>query len=240
MHRRTIIVASIGVHAAFAFALFAAGVWHLQRLDAGHRRFDLAIAEPPPPAPSGSAPAAHALHIVPKVHRRIVHEPVQPTLRTELQVTTDPPGSGTGSGSDSGGTGSGSGSGSGGTGVCTVPGCGIQPQAAPPPPPPPQTVTLPPTVLGALRISGDTQIQPPDTVKIALARDGRSRTTAIFEVCLDTAGGVHGVRALRSSGYSAYDQRLAEAIWHWRYRPYKVGGQPVPACGVVSFEYRNE
>lgn len=239
MHRRTLVVASLGAHAALAFALFAAGIWHLQRLDPERRRFDLAVAAPPPPPPAGSPAAAHALKIAPKVHRRIVHEPVQPTVTSEVQVVEDT-GAGSGDGSGSG-TGSGSGSGS---GTCTLPSCGVLPQIAPPAlpqqPPPLVRPTLPPRVLQALRISGDTQIEPPDDVKIAMERDGRSRTMAIFELCLDSGGNVHGVRLVRSSGYSGYDQRLTEAMWRWRYHPYRVAGQAVPACGVVTFDYATE
>ena len=236
MHRRTLVVVSLGAHAALAFALFAAGIWHLQRLDPERRRFDLAVAAPPPPPPAGSPAAAHALKIVPKVHRRIVHETVQPTVRDDVQVVADV-GAGSGDGSGSG-TGSGSGSGS-----CTLPNCGVLPQVAAPqaPPPPPVVPTpVPPRVLQALRISGDTQIEPPDDVKIAMERDGRARTLAMFELCLDTGGNVHGVRMVRSSGYSGYDQRLTQAMWRWRYRPYKVAGQAVPACGMVTFEYATE
>jgi outer membrane biosynthesis protein TonB len=42
---------------------------------------------------------------------------------------------------------------------------------------------------------------------------------------------------LKSSGYAEYDQALVAALHGWKYQPYKIGGEPVPVCGIVTFMY---
>jgi TonB family protein len=188
----------------------------------------------PPPAAEGS-PAAKPQTFTHKEQKVVTHALVVPTEKPDPKVipdtaaTTDGTGTGNGLGS---GTGSGEGSGSSTTdGPCTSD-CG----------PPVVAVVehkqprmVPPMVLTGLRISGETQIQPPDPVKTEMHRSGQDRATANYQVCLDAAGNVASARALKSSGFAAYDERLANAIASWRYRPYSVDGHGIPVCSVVTF-----
>jgi len=92
-------------------------------------------------------------------------------------------------------------------------------------------------VIQGLRIAGETQLHPPDPVKTAMLRDGKSRVVAMLEVCLDARGAVSRVTPRKSSGYPAYDAVLLQGARAWRYRPYAIGGRPVPVCGIVTFIY---
>ena len=214
--RRWLGADSLVIHFVVIFALFVGGMWRLERMEAGKHHIDLAVALPPPPAPAGG-PARAKTTFEHKPQRHVAKEPVQPTARViETPVTT---------GSEIGtGTGSGSGSGSGSadsTGPCTED-CGETPApklervvvATP--------ITIAPVVLRGLRISGETQLQPPDTVKTAMMRDGGTRTIATFKVCLAASGAVESVAMLRPSGYPGYDAVLVDGLRAWRYRPYSV------------------
>jgi len=230
--RRWLVIPSIAVHVGIIVALLFLGAWHLEKLDAG--RTTVAINNPlsPPPAAEGS-PAAKPQTFKHKEQKVIAKELVVPTEKPDPKVadttpTTDGTGTGNGLGS---GTGSGEGSGKTTDGPCTSD-CG-----------PPvvavvehkQPKMIAPTLMTGLRISGETQIQPPDTVKTEMHRSGQDRATANYQVCLDAAGNVASARALKSSGFAAYDERLANAISTWRYRPYSVDGHGIPVCSVVTF-----
>lgn len=102
---------------------------------------------------------------------------------------------------------------------------------------PPKTTFLAPSMLGALRIAGETQIVPPDTVKTAMLRDGRERTAGTIKVCIDASGRVSSVTMAASTKYPAYDAALVGSARGWRYRPHTVNGTPTPACGMVTFVY---
>jgi outer membrane biosynthesis protein TonB len=236
--RSPLVVTSIGIHLAIGVALLVAGFWKLERLEPGRRPFDLAVSTPPPPAPSGSPAAAPTPAFV-KKRRIVVAEVVQPTRRdpeTQPVAASDATGHGTG------GTGSGAGSGSGtdpeGTGTCTTPPCGdtVTPRsAAPPVAQPPRFV--PPTVIKGLRMAGDTQIHPPAPVKTAILRDGKTKVTATFRVCIGTSGEVSALTLEQTSGYRGYDEALDAGLRLWRYRPYQIGGRKVSVCGRVTFIY---
>jgi TonB family protein len=102
---------------------------------------------------------------------------------------------------------------------------------------PPKPAIVPPSMLGALRISGVTEIHPPDIVKTQLLRDGRDRTVGVVKVCIDTAGHVASATLASSTKYPAYDEALLGAVRTWRYRPHTVNGVAAPACGMVTFVY---
>lgn len=237
--RKYLVAASVVMHVGVLLALFAAGIWRLQRLDPEKQRIDLAVSAPPPPAPSGS-PAPAAQRITPKQPKHAVDHVVQP-VSIEPVVPTTPAvaiaglGSGEGSGD---GTGSGSGAGSGDGppgGVCTAhcdSGSAAEPVVIVTEP-----KLVPPTVLRALRTSGDTQVQAPETVRSELVRGGQHQLRAMFKLCIDPQGAVASVGMLHSSGFPAYDDVLVAAMRAWRYRPYEVNAIAVPACGVVTFVY---
>jgi TonB family protein len=233
--RKWLVGVSLVVHIAILFALFVAGAWRIDRLDAGKHHVDIAVA-PAPPAASGGSPKAAAQTFTPKQH--IVHDTVQPTQHVAPApvVATADVSEGTGTGAGVGSNpGDGEGSGFAGGVTCDLPGCSGEP-----PPPvvaPPQQQMVAPTVLKGMRISGETQIQPNDALKSQLLHEGASKLVAMFKVCVDTQGNVNATTQLRSTGYAAYDQELLGAVRAWRYRPYSVGGAAVPVCGIVTFNY---
>jgi hypothetical protein len=235
--RRTLIVSSIGIHIAIVAGLFVAGAWNLDQLEmirppAEH------IAMPPPAEPAGSparpaTPLPHKQQDRPKV---TVQPPDHPSVAApevaSAVATTDRTGTGSGNGSGDGNQG-GDGSGSGSTASPCTADCG-------PPehhdPAPPQQI-IPPHMLSGLRISGETQLQPPDVVKTDLHRAGTSRVVASFQVCLDATGEVASTRQLRPSGYPGYDAVLARGLATWRYKPYTMNGRGIAVCSVVTFIY---
>jgi hypothetical protein len=230
--RAWLIGTSLVLHVSLIFGLFVAGAWQLDRLDAGKHHVEIWMPLQPPAAASGSpAPKAQ-----PFTHKHIAHEPVQPVERVAQTPASDLVASNTGTGT---GEGSGSGDDPTGSGACTE-NCG--PGSDAPPPvrvvelPKPQTM-VPPTVLRGMRISGETQVQASDVVKLQIMRDGKSAVTAMFKVCVDAGGGVSSLARLRGTGYAAYDDQLEAAIHAWRYRPYSANGVAIPVCGVVTFIY---
>lgn len=100
-----------------------------------------------------------------------------------------------------------------------------------------KTLFVPPTVLQGLRISGETQVHAPDTVKTMMLRDGRDRSVGTLKLCIATDGGISSVAVAASTKYPAYDARLVAAARAWRYKPYTVNGAPMPVCGMVTFVY---
>jgi TonB family protein len=89
-----------------------------------------------------------------------------------------------------------------------------------------------------LRISGETQIHPSTATRNMMMRANASSTTAVILLCIATDGRVASATMQRSTTYGDYDQALLSAMHAWRYRPYRVNGAVVPACGIVNFEYK--
>ena len=239
MTRRWLIVFSLLGHLTLAFGLFVAGVWHIEQMPAG-RHVTAALATMSPPAVAGGAPlVARKVDVV----KKPVHEIVQPAEKPEVAPTPATP---TRASPDPGdGSGSGAGSGSGddptGSGGCTTPPCGSDPipaMAPQPPPKPPAAVKptfVPPVILEGLRISGQTQIHPPEGVTNQMLRDNHSRVTGGFRVCLGAGGDVTSVTMALSTKYPAYDALLADTVRTWRYKPYLVDNRPTAVCGNVTF-----
>jgi TonB family protein len=230
--RAWLVGTSLVVHLSLIFGLFVAGAWRLDQLDPGKHHVDIWLPMPPPSAASGS-PAPKAQPFTPKRH--ITHDLVAPVPRVaEVPATEVATSTGTGTGE-----GSGSGDDPTGTGQCTE-NCGPGSDA-----PPviahvevPKTPTMiAPGLLRGMRISGETQIQASDVVKVQMMRDGKDKVSAMFKVCVDTAGGVSSLSRLRATGYPPYDEQLEAAIRAWRYRPYSANGVAIPVCGVVTFNY---
>lgn len=235
--RSPLVVTSVGFHIAVVSAFLVAGFWKLERLDGERKTFDLAVASPQPPAPSGS-PAAATAEPFKKKQRRIIKEVVQPKTpdpETKALVTSLPGATG------DGGTGTGPGSGSGtnptGTGTCTEEPCGEETPPKVEEKKKEDPVVVPPAVIKGLRISGETQLHPPNNVKVAMQRDGKTKAIGTFRVCVGADGQISGTSVLKSSGYEGYDRVIDDALRTWRYRPYEVGGRRVPVCGVVTFIY---
>jgi periplasmic protein TonB len=252
--RTVLVTVSLGLHVVVGFAFFVSSVWDIEKLEAGNRPFDLAVA--PQPEPEGGSPeGSPAPEFKPKKKheeqpKKVVEETVQPEQKKPEQAQTAATafssanasatgtgtGSGTGSGSGNGfGSGSGSGSGSGdGTGSGSGSGDDDDPCK--------QTRTLAPTVFRGLRVGGDTQIHPPDVTKTEILRSGKTQVIASFRVCIGTDGAVRSSQMMKSSGFQSYDDVLKAGLKTWKYKPYMIEEcgalpRPVPVCGMVTFIY---
>lgn len=260
--RRWLVILSLLAHAGLAITLFATGVWRIERLDADHKGLASLAVMLPPPAPEGGPNVTTAPTLTPKVKKRVVKD-VQPTPKVttpQVAATTAPAGTG-----ESEGPGTGTGS-AGDTGICTencglgVPsaavcgngsreagetcddgnttsGDGCSATCAAEAPKPVRPTILPPNVMSSIRLSGDTQVHPPDSTKTMMMRDGKDRTVGTLKVCVDAGGGVSSASMASSTKYAEYDARLVAAVRDWRYRPYLVDGHPVAVCGMVTFIY---
>jgi TonB family protein len=237
--RRYLVAVSLTVHLAIVLGLFVAGFWHLDRLDAPRRTIDLAVAPPPPPAPSGSPSAAKAEPFTkkkPRVIPKVTTQPQPPDPETKPVTSSLPPSTG------DGGTGSGSGRGSGtdpeGTGDCAGDHCGPA-ETAPKQDDPIVEDPIPviPSVIRGMRISGETQIQPPDLEKTALLRSGKNRAAATVKVCVGETGAITQLTMFKGSGYPGWDRAILAALQKWRYQPHRIGQRAVRVCGMVTFLY---
>ncbi len=238
-NRRTaFILGSILLHAGLDIGVFASGVWDIERLDSNFRSSPgLAVLMPPMPAPSG-APDLPKVEIE-KKPKKTVKDPVQLTVKDDTQTKpADVPTSGSGAGS-----GSGPGSAT-DVGPCLIdcgPGDGsgsaTPPVRSEPPPKKDEDTFVPPNVLTMMRIKGSTQIHPSEVTKIAMQRDGRTKTVGVAKVCVSEQGAVTSVSMLQSTKYPVYDATLMEGIRSWTYKPYAAKGRNVKVCGTVTFVY---
>lgn len=238
--RRWLVLISAALHLVLVFGLFVAGFWKLEQLDRPRISVALSAPLPPPPAPAGGASPTTAPTFTHKP-KPVTHEMTQPepkhdeTPKPLETTTTGGEGSGAGSGNGSGDPTS--------TSTCTE-NCGPGDGSGSAQPEKKKEiihhddVAVPPDVIRGMRISGDTQIHPADVDKTAIARDGKDKVIAVFKTCVNELGGVASVKMLKSSGYASYDRALSDAMYGWRYNPYKIGGEAVTACGIVTFIYQ--
>jgi hypothetical protein len=91
-----------------------------------------------------------------------------------------------------------------------------------------------PSVLEQYRIAGDKVITPPDDVKAQMPLPGPIK--ASFKLCLADTGEPTDVVMLQSSGFPAYDAKIARELHTWKYRPYP-DGQPAAVCTAFTFMY---
>lgn len=249
--RRTIFFAASGIaHGGAVAALIIVAMLRVDKLDYTREHAQIAVMPAPPAGNSGGGRAKtlpNATKVVP--HKIKVTTPVQPVphaAQIETTTTTEEQGEpGTGGGGD----GKGHDQPEIGTGCLEGTACGVAEVKVPelpkpcsdpsrandadcrPPPPPPIVV------VEKLRIAGETQIQPTDDVKVMMQREGKSTLHVSFKVCLDKDGAVTSTARLGSTGYGEYDDRLAQAIAGWKYRPYSVNGTAIAVCGPVTFNF---
>jgi len=263
MNRRWLITVSLGAHIGLGIFLFATGVWRIEKLDSGRADLALAVMLPPAAPEGGPPPGEKPKDPAKKQQKKKVDEVVQPTEKIDTDKITSVASEITGTGE---GSGSGSGSGSGtSTGTCigdcpgddivkTTVQCGngiletdeacddgnitngdgcsavcTKEQK--------KVVLVPPQVLQGLRISGETQIQAPDTVKTEMMRDGKDKTLGTLKICIATDGGISSASVLSSTKYPAYDSKLLSSVRSWKYKPYLVNMTPMPVCSTVTFVY---
>ena len=111
------------------------------------------------------------------------------------------------------------------------------------PPPTIEVVETPPTVvlarvLEGKRISGNAQIRPPESVRIAMFRDDNRKIQGIVKMCLSDRGKVASLRMYKTTTYQAYDQKILDQMRHWRYQPYEINGEAAAVCTTVTFVYQ--
>jgi hypothetical protein len=238
--RRLIVTGSLIAHAGVLVAFVISGLWKIERLDAApNDSLNLALTTEPSMEGGGPHPKATA-DFKPKEQTKVAvdthHQPAVTTTDDSKPSDTDttgdnPDGKGThgkGPGDDND------------KGKCAIPPCGTDDKVDPPksvvqvvvPP-----VNLKPAVIQGLRISGETEVRPSDYDKNSMWQAHVDQTSAMFKVCIGVTGDVTSATRVKSTKYSDYDQRIANAIHSWRYRPYTVAGQPAPACGMVTFVY---
>jgi len=256
MSRRWLVAVSVSAHVCILAGFFVSGVWRLERLDPGKRRFTMDVPLQPPPAPSGGkVPDAP---VITAKTRPIDHGRHQPVIKPEITKPTEP--------ETGGGDVVGPGNGPGGpdaVGTCTE-NCGEGPPVAPPAPVCGNGVVeageqcddgnasagctstcriivkptlVAPATLQALRISGETQVHPSAVTQNQVMRDGKHRIEGTVNLCVGTSGSVTSTTLRSTTSYPDYDQSLLAAVRDWRYRPYTVNGTPVPVCSVVKFIY---
>ncbi|HMG24961.1 MAG TPA: protein kinase, partial [Kofleriaceae bacterium] len=134
-----------------------------------------------------------------------------------------------------------------------------RPAAAPPPPPPTPAVTPPavaaaiqppapappaapqviaPNALDANRISGDKSIVPDEATQGAIGRSGTDKLVGSYKLCVTAEGAISTVAMLKSTGFPAYDEKIAATIRRdWRFRPFVANGKPTAVCTAIRFMY---
>jgi TonB family protein len=243
MSRRTWLVSvSIVGHVAIGVGLFASGIWKLERLESDNRLAGIGVM-----TPSQSMGGSPADLPEPKFKKKEQTEKkIVKDVQWEKRVAKD---DSKAKNETKGGTGNGEGDGKGddkgpGDGKATVGTCVLPPcdgAAVSPIPDPPKVVikipVVPPTVLNALRTSGNTQIHPSEGVKVKIKFDQKDKVVGSVKLCIQADGAIGSVSMIQSTGYPEYDQALLSGVRSWRYRPYTVNGVPTPACSPVSFVY---
>jgi TonB family protein len=75
---------------------------------------------------------------------------------------------------------------------------------------------------------------PPD------AGAGGGEFLGTFEICIDEDGVPTSVKTMRSTGNSAYDDKIVDGMLGWRFKPFLRDGKPIPACSAYTFIYRQK
>lgn len=260
MAHRWLIGVSVGAHLAVGVGLFATGVWRIDRLEPGRFARGIAVMTPPRLEEGGPKPGKKPEDEPKKDKDKTKRKPAVITQPEEVKAADA---AATSSSEETGKEGPGTGTGS-STGSCTdcagtapaIPECGnravevgeqcddgntldgdgcsstcrtevkrIEP------------VTVAPTVLRGLRMSGDTDVHPSTATQNQMLRDGTREVDGRVLVCVAIDGSVASTTLKHPTGYPDYDGALLTAIRAWRYRPYTVGNTAVPACGMVTFHY---
>ncbi|ACY18504.1 energy transducer TonB [Haliangium ochraceum] len=233
---------SIILHAAGLVALLIYGFWVIEKLPLPKREVTIAVAPPPPPPPPPPAPSKKKVETKPdpKIKRVKPMDTTQPVDKkvededVEIEIVED---YGIEGGVEGGVAGGMIGGVVGGV-LEGVPGGVIEAPPPPPPPPPPaKPAVVPQVAVEAKRIAGEKSIQPDDTVKIQMQRDGKSRVVSTYRMCLTKAGTIASINMVKSSGYPDYDRKINSKMREWRYQPFIVNGEPSPVCTMITFIY---
>jgi hypothetical protein len=86
------------------------------------------------------------------------------------------------------------------------------------------------------RTDGDTNVQPDGETAAAMVAAGRTRVISSWAIAIDAAGWVEQVAAITSTGFVAYDVRIAEALRGWRFQPFRdADGMAIPVATTYTF-----
>lgn len=226
------------VHAVVVGAVLVRSYWVIEKVARPDREASLSasFAPPPPPPPAGSKKPETVEKKV-KI-TKVKQTDVQPTKvdKDKLQAAndqTDDNEDGVEGGVEGGVAGGVVGGVLGGVEGGVLGGTGT----APPPPEPKKPQIVQQQALEAQRLSGEKNIQPPDTVKTTIKRDGKSRVVGVVKMCLTAGGRVKSLKMIKKTGYPKYDTKIRAKMNQWKYRPFKVNGRAVPVCSAVTFIY---
>jgi TonB family protein len=103
------------------------------------------------------------------------------------------------------------------------------------PPPPAAAKIVSPSALEKLRIAGVREIPPDLETKAQISADRSGKVAATLKFCIATDGAVWVASLMKSSGYKAYDEKLAKEMKTWKFNPFLINGKPTPACTAVTF-----
>jgi len=225
---------AVAIHVAAVGALVVKSFWTINKLGLPEGEITLgAPPPPPPPPPAGSRKKKKTKKTITKVKEVAQIDKDKPKLE-ELPSDVESDDEGEEGGVEGGVAGGVVGGVIGGVEGGILGGTG----SGPPPPPkvePPKIV--PQRALEASRISGNTQIQPPNNVAVQIERSGKG-TTAVFKLCLTSSGAIKSVKKLKGSGYSAYDSKISGEMRRWKYKPFRVNGKAIPVCSTTTFIYK--
>jgi protein TonB len=231
---------SVFVHAVALVVLLIRGFWVIEKLPLPKREVTLAVSAPPPPPPPPPAPSKK-VEVKPDTVKRVkpmdttqpVDKPVdQPDVEVEIVEDVGV------EGGVEGGVAGGMIGGVVGGVLEGVPGGVIdEPPPPPPPPPPDKPRVVPQVAVEAKRVAGEKNIQPDDTTKIQMQRDGKTQIVANYKMCLTKGGEIASINMVKSSGYPDYDRKINSKMQEWRYEPFLVNGEPSPVCTSITFIY---
>lgn len=227
-----VIGAAIAMHVVLIGALVLKSFWTIHKLPLPETEVTFgAPPPPPPPPPAGSKKKTFEKKSLTKVKETVQVDKDKPKLKPEN--TSDNEDEGVEGGVEGGVKGGVVGGVLGGVEGGILGGTG----SGPPPPKAEEPKIVPQRALEAQRISGTTQIQPPNDVNVKIRRAGKA-AVGVFKMCLNAGGGVKSVRKLKSTGYPKYDSKLSRTMRGWKYRPFMVNGRAVPVCTSVTFIYK--
>ena len=93
-------------------------------------------------------------------------------------------------------------------------------------------------MLEANRTAGENDIAPDDTSRAEMRSAGRNAAVGAYKICVNADGKIETVSVLRTTGYPAYDAKIASTIFaSWRYRPIVVDGKPGPVCSGAKISW---
>ena len=111
------------------------------------------------------------------------------------------------------------------------------PTAAPAPETPADPQDGQVSVTPPVRISGDPNVVPSDSVKQEMVSARQALLTGAFKVCVDLDGNVTAVTAISPSGHPDFDRLVIERAKTWHYRPGLLDGTPTRVCTGVTLVY---